>query len=87
LVRDAKILARYFQPAIRSQITAFSTEDARFGEWVTAQPCGVIRDVINTLDSLRHKIAALPELNEKSIVFLKAFTFYYSAHQKLQMDA
>jgi len=88
LIRYAKNMAHYFQPAIQSQIMAIPTESdtERFGEWVTAQTCIVIRDILNTLDILRHRVSRMPDLDEHSVTFLDAFTFYYMAHQKLYMN-
>ena len=88
LIRDAKNMAHYFKHAIECQIMAIPTDSDtdRFGEWVTTQTCIVIRDILNTLDLLRHLVSRMPDLNENSVTFLEAFTFYYMAHQNLYMN-
>ena len=85
---DAKNMALYFRPDIQAKIRAIPSDfdGNRFGQWVTEQKCCVRREILNNLDSLRTKMDQLPALNERSIEFLKSFTFYYTAHRKLQMD-
>jgi hypothetical protein len=87
-IMDAKNMAPYFRPEMQARIKAIPSDfdGNRFGQWVIEQKCCVRREILNNMDSLRTKINQMPALNERSIEFLKTFTFYYTAHRKLQMD-